>query len=212
MNMENNITGDSMFIKLSLVIFFIIFLVLFLPSSLNINLHLICDRYFLDIRKENGLENKIIFKLCSLLPVYNKKLFEKKKTVKKQRKNIIRKVFNNKNTLYELIRKSYIEKFVLSLGFNLEDPIINSYVNANLNTTVCMYINLNQNKFNLKRLYYQTYVGDNLAKIDLEGIIKITLTDTIKVIIKEYFKLLKEKKVKILLFKRRRDIYGRASD
>lgn len=210
--MENNIVGDCMFLKLSLAIFFILFLVLFIPSSLQINLYITCDRYFLDIKKVQGVESKITFKLCSIMPVFHKKILEKKKVSKKQNK--LKKVFNNKDTIYQFAKKSYFEKFVLSLGFNLNDYIANSYVNATLNTIICMYINLNQDKFNMTRLYYQTYVGENLANLNFEGIIKISLADTIKVIGKEYFRLLKEEKGsnKILPFKKRSEQYGRASD
>ena len=132
----------------------------------------------------------------------------------KQKENKVKKVFNNKDTIYQLINRSYIDKFVLSLGFDLDDPIANSYVNATLNTIICMYINLNQDKFNMKRLYYQTYVGENLTNLSFECIIKISLADTIKVIAKEYLKLLKEdnSKSKMLVFKKRREEYGRASD
>lgn len=203
-----------MFLKLSLAIFFALFLILFVPSSLNISLYITCDRYFLDIKKQKGMDSKITFKICGVIPVYFKKLFEKKKVTKKQKENKMKKVFNNKDTIFQFLKKSYIDKFVLSLGFNLDDYIANSYVNATLNTIICMYINLNQEKFNMKKLYYQTYVGENLVNLNFEGIIKISLADTIKVIGKEYFRLLKEEKGsnKILQFKKRSEQYGRASD
>lgn len=203
-----------MFLKLSLAIFFVLFLLLFVPSSIEINLYIICDRYFLDIKKVKGVESKITFKLCGLLPVFHKKILEKKKVGKKQHQNKLKKVFNNKDTIFQLLKKSYIDKFVLSLGFNLDDYIANSYVNATLNTIICMYINLNQEKFNMKKLYYQTYIGENLVNLNFEGIIKLSLADTIKVIGKEYFRLLKEEKGsnKILPFKKRSEQYGRASD
>ena len=203
-----------MFLKLSLAIFFVLFLILFVPSSLKINMYITCDRYFLDIKKTKGMESKITFKICGVIPIYYKKLFEKKKVTKKQKENKIKKVFNNKDTISRFLKKSYIDKFVLSLGFNLDDYIANSYVNAALNTIICMYINLNQEKFNLKKLYYQTYIGENLVNLNFEGIIKISVADTIKVIGKEYFRLLKEEKGsnKILPFKKRSEQYGRASD
>ena len=203
-----------MFLKISLVIFSAIFLILFIPSGIQVKLNIVCNRFFLDIKKISGLESKITYKLCGIIPLYNKKLFEKKKVVKKQKENKLKKVFNNKNTIFTLLKKSYIDKFVFSLGFNLDDPIANSYVNASLNTILCMYINANQNKFNLKKLYYQTYVGENLAKFNIDCIIKISLADTIKVIVKEYFRLLKDenRKDEILKFEKRSEQYGRASD
>ena len=219
--MENNIAGDNMFMTITLVIFFLLFFILFVPSSLNINMYVTCDRFFLDIRKQKGMESKITYKLCGIIPVFYKKLFEKKnkERVRKQSQNKVKKVFNNRVTIFELLDKSYIEKFVLSLGFNLENYIANSYVNATLNSILCLYINFNQEKFNLKKLYYQTYVGENLANLSFQGIIKISLADTIRVVGKEYFKLLKEEKEKstndknsVLMFKKRSEKYGRASD
>jgi hypothetical protein len=50
---------------------------------------------------------------------------------------------------------------------------------------------------------------------NFEGIIKISLADTTRVVGKEYIKLVKEdntKDKKILIFKKRREEYGRASD
>ena len=207
-----------MFLNLALAIFFALFVILFVPSSLNVNLYIICDRYFLDIKKTKGMESKITFKLCGILPLFYKKILDNKKVKKEEKENKFKKLFNDKQTILKLIDRSYIDKFVLSLGFNLDDPIANSYINASLNTLICMYINLNQNKFNLKRLYYQTYIGENLANLSFEGIIKISLADTIKVIVKQYFKLLKEEQNKtsdnnkIFVFKKRRNEYGRASD
>lgn len=204
-----------MFMTISLVIFFVLFLILFVPSSICVKINITCDRYFLDIRKTKGMDNNVRVKLCGVLPVFNKELFEKKKKQTKPKKESkLKKVFKDKNTLLKIIAHGYVDKFVLSLGFNLDDYIANSYVNATLNTIICMYINLNQNKFNLKRLYYQTYIGENLANLNFEGIIKISVADTIKVIGKEYFRLLKEEKKenKILVFKKRREEYGRASD
>lgn len=203
-----------MVLKLSLAIFFVLFLILFVPSSLVINLYITCDRYFLDIKKTKGMESKITFKVCSVIPIYYKKLFEKKKVTKEQKSNKMKKVFNNKDTIFQFLKKSYIDKFVLSLGFNLDDYIANSYVNATLNTIICMYVNINQEKFNLKKLYYQTYIGENLVNLNFEGIIKISMADTIKVISKEYFRLLKEEtgSNKVSTFNKRRNEYGRASD
>jgi len=218
--LENNITGDTMFLKISLVIFFLLFIILFVPSTLSVDMYITCDRYFLDIKKVNGLKSKFVYKLCGTIPLYYKKLFEKKnrEKTKKESENKIKKVFNNRKTIYELLDNSYIDKFVLSLGFNLDDYIANSYVNATLNTILCLYINFNQDKFNLKKLYYQTYIGENLVNLNFQCIIKISLADTIKVIGKQYFRLLKEEKSntkdknKILKFKKRREEYGRASD
>ena len=68
----------------------------------------------------------------------------KKKVTKKQKENKIKKVFNNKDTIFQFLKKSYVDKFVLSLGFDLGDCIANSYINDSLNTIICMYIEYNR--------------------------------------------------------------------
>lgn len=201
-----------MFLTISLVIFFLLFFVLFIPCSIELNVHIVCDRFFLDIHKIKGMKNEFKFKLGSILPIYKKTLFLSKKKQKDNKKETnIKKAFNSE-TIYKLLNKSYVDKLVLSLGFNLNDYIANSYVNATLNTLICMYINLNQEQFNLKRLYYQTYVSENLVKLNLDSIIKITLADTIKVMYKEYMKVLKQNKKKVLVFEKRSEKYGGTSN
>ena len=55
-----------------------------------------CFKEFLDIKKTKGMESKITFKLCGIIPVFYKKILEAKKVTKKQEENKIKKVFNHK--------------------------------------------------------------------------------------------------------------------
>lgn len=208
----NNITGDIMVKIILLVIFFLLFIIFFVPWSICFNVNITCDRFFLDINKINGMKNKVSVELCSLLPVFSKKLFEKNnKKKKKGKENLFKKVVTSKKTILKLLSKSYFEETSLLLGFNLGDPVNNSYVNASLNSIICILINSNEKKFNFKKLYYQTFISENLLKLNFNCIIKISLENTIRVILKEYFKMLKKEKRKNLAFKERR-IYGRASN
>lgn len=201
-----------MFLTISLVIFFLLFFILFVPCSIELNVHIICDRFFLDIKKMSGFKNEFKFKLGGIIPIYKKTLFLSRNKQKDNKKEtIIKKAFNSE-TVCKLLNKSYVDKLVLSLGFNLNDYVANSYVNTTINTLICMYINLNQEQFNLKRLYYQTYVSENLVKLNLDSIIKITLADTIKVMYKEYMKVLKQNKKKVLVFEKRSEKYGGTSN
>ena len=192
-------------------ILFVFFLLLFVPWSITFNVNIICNRFFLDIKEINGFKNNIVVKVCGLMPVYFKKLFNSKKVKKKTKNSRFKKVISSKKTILKLLSKAYFEKTCLSLGFNVDDTVNNSYINACLNTIICILINSNQKNFNLKNVYYSTYVDDNLVKLNFNCIIKISLENTIKVIVKEYIKMLKNEKKNSLTFKER-SIYGRASN
>lgn len=85
-----------------------------------------------------------------------KKVLEFIKNIINQ-KDYIRNIYIKINKLLKNIK---IRKLVFSLGFNTEDYVKNSYINASLCTIVCMLINGNQEKFDMKRLYYQVYISD----------------------------------------------------
>ena len=186
-----------MFLTITLVIFFLFMYLIFAPNSITIKVNIRADNYFTKITPLNNMDNNIKIKLLNVIPVYKKDLFGKKKE-KKNKKNPFK---NNKfvdRTIRELFKKANFDKFSLSLGFNFDDPIANSYINASVNTILCMYINHNQQKFNLKKLYYQTYICENLLFLNFESIIKISLVDTIKVIVKEYFSDKRNRKQEVL--------------
>lgn len=194
--MGKNITGDYMVKIILLVIFFLFMYLFFAPNSIVVKVNIKADNYFTNISRLDEMENSIKIKLLKVIPVYNQELFVKngkKKNETKKNDTLFNKDFVD-NVVKRLIKKAKLDKFVLSLGFNLDDPIANSYVNASLNTILCMYINHNQKKFNLNNLYYRTYISENLLFLNFEGIINISLTDTIKVIAKEYFN--SKKKIK----------------
>ena len=180
-----------------LVIFFLFLIFMFTPNSITLKVNILADNYFTNITKQDELENSIKIKLFNIFAVYNQELFEKdgkKKEKTKKNYTLFNKEFVN-SVIKSLIKEVKLDKFVLSLGFNLDDPMANSYINASLNTILCMYINSNQRKFNLNNLYYRTYISNNnLLILNFEGIINISLTDTIKEIAKVYFKEKKNKK------------------
>ena len=218
-----NITGDYMIQIILLVIFFLFLILMFAPNSITLKVNILADNYFTNITKQDELENSIKIKILNIFTLYNKELFEKdgkKKEETKKNDTLFNKDFVN-SVIKRLIKKVKLDKFVLSLGFNLDDPIANSYINASLNTILCMYINSNQRKFNLNNLYYRTYISNNnLLILNFEGIINISLTDTIKVIAKEYFSSKKKTKKKKqnskntnkILEHRKGAYYGRTSN
>ncbi len=174
-----------------LVIFFLFMYLFFAPNSIVVKVNIRADDYFTNITKLEGTENLVKIKLLNIFTVYKKEFFEKDTKKNNKAKTKKNNTLLNKDlvdrVIKRLIKKARLDKFVLSLGFNLDDPIANSYINASLNTILCMYININQKKFNLNNLYYRTYISENLLFLNFEGIINISLTDTIKVIAKEYF-------------------------
>jgi len=179
-----------MFLTITLVIFFALMYLLFAPNSISIKLNIRADNYFTKITPLYNMDNEIKIKLLNMVTVYKKELFGNKKEKKNKKKNKNNPFNDNKfvdRTIRELFKKANFDKFSLSLGFNFDNPIANSYINAGINTILCMYINHNQQKFNLKKLYYGTYISENLLFLNFESIIKINLVDTIKVVVKEYF-------------------------
>ena len=123
-------------------IFFLFMYILFAPNSIVVKVNIKADEYFTNITRLDEMENSIKIKLLKVIPVYNQELFAKNGKKKKETKKndtLLNKNFVD-NVVKRLIKKAKLDKFVLSLGFNLDDPIANSYVNASLNTILCMYI------------------------------------------------------------------------
>lgn len=105
----------------------------------------------------------------------------------------ISKALVSKSDIKKILKSVEYEKFSLNLGFNIEDPIANSYINASLNTILCMYINYNIDKFDLKKLYYLVYVSKNVYEIQFDGILRFKLVDNIYEILKIIFRFFKIK-------------------
>lgn len=195
---------------ISLVIFLLL-LIFFLPHDIKFNLHFTCDKLFTNFKRINNINNYIMIKLFGVLPVYKKNVFKNRKN-KKNNKSNMSTTFSKTKVIKQMINKVKFKQFVLSLGFNTGSYIVNSYINASLNTILCMYINSNQNRFKMNKLFYQTYIADHLVVLNFDGILSISIADTIYIILKEYFKAKKKKKFKrkILIFERRN--YGNTSN
>ena len=70
--------------------------------------------------------------------------------------------------LKALYKSLTFPKFLVSIGFNTFNMILNSYINALLNSTLCIYINQNNKKFNFKELYYQIHLTDIPVVLNLD--------------------------------------------
>lgn len=89
-----------------------------------------------------------------------------------------------KDKLGEFVSKMYVEKLNLSFGFNTNDYVKNAYINASLNSIICLYINHKRDNFDFNRLYYKVYISNYSYYLDLHSIIKAKSAETIYMIYK----------------------------
>ena len=82
----------------------------------------------------------------------------------------------------KFIKKIKFDKLVLIGGFNTEDYVKNAYLNASINTIICMIINGNQKKFNLNNLYYQVSISNYDYYLTLNSIIRFSLVHNMNMI------------------------------
>lgn len=151
----------------------------------------------------------ITLKILGVIPIYsynkgkkNKK--RKKKTVTisniyKAIKNSVAeeefKIINFTKKILSWCRKVKFKKLVIIAGFNTEDYVKNAYINASLNSVICMIINANQDRFDFNKLYYQVAISDYNYYLNLDTVITFSLYKNIDVfitIIKFIFNLKKE--------------------
>jgi len=144
------------------VIFLCIVLISPLTVCININAKIKDNKIELEALPE--MKNNIILKIFKSIPVYKYKLFKEKKEPKKSKK--VKKGVGFKIARV-VVKTLKIDELYLSLGINSYSYILNSYLNALLNTTICMYINVNSKKFNFKKLYYQIYISESPLVINL---------------------------------------------
>lgn len=161
-----------------------------------------------------------MFKAFKIIPIYKMFVTEKLNNIvnnksyvdilynltyqiNKQKKNRLKRPLSLDNMLFYLFKNMVYRKFVFYFGFNTNQYILNSYINATINTILCMYINVNQEKFNFKQLYYQVYISNFPLKIYLDSIININFAKTIIDMLNEHI----NRKV----LKKRSDDYGRTS-
>ena len=114
-------------------------------------------------------------------------------------KQIIRSLENKEilEIANNLLKSIKIHKLDLNLGINLEDPIINAYSIALINSVLPMVIMYNDKKVNLKNISYNTFISDKVVYLDVNSIIYISILKNLKSIFKIIFKINGSKKRKI---------------
>lgn len=137
------------------VIFFIVIL-LVLPIRAEILLNVKLKDKKVEFEPLIGMDNTFKIKVIYFITILKKDIFGKKK----EKKRKVNKDKNNKEKMFALYNSVKFQRLILSLGINVYNPVVNSYIHAMLNTGLCMYINVNNNKFNFNNLYYQIYLSD----------------------------------------------------
>lgn len=151
--------------------------------------------YSYDIKKNILAENeeKVFDKVFSLYEkINNEKIFSNSNYKAEKKKRLV------KNLIKDYFKNVYIDKFILIFGVDTKDPIYNSYINALLNASLCMYINTKQSKFNFNKLYYSIYTSKE--PIRLKTIFTLR-TSIIIVLIESLKRIKKEGKIKIKIKK-----------
>lgn len=85
----------------------------------------------------------------------------------------------------------YIKKINFSLGFNLHDVIINSYLIALINSIIAILISTKKDMIDYNNLKYDTYISSVIYNFKIYCILKFNLANTIFVIIKVLIRLRK---------------------
>lgn len=143
----------------------------------------------------------ISLRILGFIPVYVYDKEKKDKKNRKQNKNNITigkiynavknsadeekfKITNFTKKILSWCRKVKFKKLILVYGFNTEDYVKNAYINASLNSIICMVINGNQDRFNFDNLYYQVSISDYNYYLTLDTVITFSLYRNLDVFIK----------------------------
>ncbi len=234
--MVNNINGDSMYILL--IILFILFIIFFIPIRVNIDFFSYSDGSLdQNIKIKRITDSNTLVKILYFIPIFktNKKTKNKNGTIDKNNKDDkilnllfafimeligyskVTKAVIKKENLKKLNEKIFFEKFSLAIGTNLDNAIMNAYINTGINSLVSMYIGFNLDRINMKNTTFNIYVSKNVYEIKFSGILRFKLVDTIYELFKIFYRYLKIKiidklKNKKIKKQRKENGYGRASN
>lgn len=198
------------------VIVLIIILALFIPLKIKMNFNVKTD----DKGKfeKTGVKNEVKIYLFGflLIKTIDQKSKEKAGQKKSHSSSKIKAVIDDgfkmaeDITTYEKInsllasRKDFnkltsqikFSEFSLSLGYNLQEPILNAYMMAFLNAVINMYFSKNIDKIKIEKTTYNTYLSERILDLSYFGIIHFKLANTIIVIVKILINLRKVAKRK----------------
>lgn len=178
-----------------IILLIVVALVFFIPIKFTIYANIKGKNVY--CVENHKTKNKVIFslKILGIIPIY---IYDKEKRENKgKNSNVsISKIFNAiKNSVTEeefkitnitkkiisWCNKVNFKKLILVVGFNTEDYVKNSYINASLNSIICMIINANQERFDFNNLYYQVGISDYSYYLAADTVITFSLYNNIDV-------------------------------
>lgn len=199
------------------MIYFLIILAILIVAAFLIPINVVINTnfkgenvYYVDNQKEKN-KLTIVIKIMGFIPIYKYTNDKKNKDKSNTQKltiveiiDVIKESFSKEekginNFISEFFKwgkRLKYRKFALIGGFNTEDYVKNAYINATINSLLCMYINANQDNFNLNKLYYQVAISNYKYYLTLDTIIAFPLfhnIDVFKTIIRIVHKFKKKK-------------------
>lgn len=187
------------------MIWFLIILAVVIVTAFLIPIKVVIDTklngdnvYYVDNTKKKN-DVTIIIKILGFIPVYKyNNNDKKKKNVKKENNenltvteiiDVLKESISKEelklndliNKIFKWVKGVKFKKLILIGGFNTEDYVKNAYINASINSTICMYINANQDRFNLNKLYYQVSISDYNYYLTLDTVLSFPLLNNIDV-------------------------------
>ena len=186
----------------------VIVAIFFIPIKIDLYIKAKGKNVYYDYNLEEESNNAVItIKILGVIPIF--KYNYKKEKIKREYVSILDYISSvikknqqegrvsisdiTKKSL-KFLRKIKFEKLILIGGFNTEDYVKNTYLNASINTIICMIINGNQKKFNLNNLYYQVSISNYDYYLTLNSIIKFYLVHNIDMVFSIFCFILKTKR------------------
>ena len=191
------------------ILMIVIVAIFFIPIRFDIYTNLKGKSVYSCCNSNEKNKVKISLKILGFIPIY---VYDKQKKEQKGKANKVTigkifkaiknataeeefKITNFTKKILSWCRKVKFKKLVLVAGFNTNDYVKNAYINASLNSIICMIINKNEDRFNFNKLYYQVGISDYNYYLTVDSIITFSLFRNIDVfitIIKFIFNLKKE--------------------
>ena len=186
----------------------VIVAIFFIPIKIDLYIKAKGKNVYYDYNLEEESNNAVItIKILGVIPIfkYNYKKEKAKReyvsildyissVIKKNQQEGKISISDVTKKSLKFIKKIKFDKLVLIGGFNTEDYVKNAYLNASINTIICMIINGNQKKFNLNNLYYQVSISNYDYYLTLNSIIKFYLVHNIDMIFSIFCFILKAKR------------------
>ena len=91
----------------------------------------------------------------------------------------------------KILKTIKVKKLDMELGINFNDPIINAYIIAIINSVLPILIAKNNRNFDLNNIKYNTFISKKVIYLRINGIIHISIVKNIISIIKIILVILK---------------------